>query len=328
MARTKKQKLDAERIRKQFLDTLVFGSLDGADRLVDEILKSGFTAPQIYCDIMTPALYTIGRLWAEGKLSVTEEHRATQIALHQIQRLWSLPYAARSVGRRVMVATVKGEEHFLGAMIVADYFRRAGWAVDFMGPNVPSEDLLRFVTRSFTHVLALSVTIQSHLPELRRLLREVRRLPEALKVIVGGGAVQEKSKVARRLDVDGLARDASDAVRLAEKLTGLERKAASFDVLLERVGHGVCESRAKRGWSQQKLADRAGLDRTYISAVEHGKQNVTLGALFKLAGALELSIDQLMDDPRNQSSIETVSESGARLRRRATLGQKRGGTEK
>jgi transcriptional regulator with XRE-family HTH domain len=39
---------------------------------------------------------------------------------------------------------------------------------------------------------------------------------------------------------------------------------------------------------------RAELDRTYVSAVERGRQNLTLGAIMKLAGALETSLDDLL----------------------------------
>jgi transcriptional regulator with XRE-family HTH domain len=53
----------------------------------------------------------------------------------------------------------------------------------------------------------------------------------------------------------------------------------------ERLGHRVQELRSARGWTQQQL-DEAGLDRTYISGLEHGKQNPTIGALLRLATAL------------------------------------------
>jgi transcriptional regulator with XRE-family HTH domain len=52
--------------------------------------------------------------------------------------------------------------------------------------------------------------------------------------------------------------------------------------------------RAARGWTQQDLAQAAGLDRTYISGVEHGKQNPTIGALLRLATALGAPLDRLV----------------------------------
>ena len=65
---------------------------------------------------------------------------------------------------------------------------------------------------------------------------------------------------------------------------------------LANLGQTVQELRKDLGWNQQRLADLADLDRTYISAVEHGKQNLTLGAIVKLADALGVELGRLMSD--------------------------------
>jgi transcriptional regulator with XRE-family HTH domain len=56
----------------------------------------------------------------------------------------------------------------------------------------------------------------------------------------------------------------------------------------------VQEIRSGKGWTQQQLAESAGLDRTYISGLEHGKQNPTLGALLRLARALDVPLERLI----------------------------------
>jgi transcriptional regulator with XRE-family HTH domain len=52
--------------------------------------------------------------------------------------------------------------------------------------------------------------------------------------------------------------------------------------------------RKARGWSQEELAHRAGLDRTYISSLERRKYVPTLDVLDKLAGALDVEPAQLI----------------------------------
>jgi transcriptional regulator with XRE-family HTH domain len=44
--------------------------------------------------------------------------------------------------------------------------------------------------------------------------------------------------------------------------------------------------RNSTGLSQEELADRAGLHRTYVSSVERGERNITLRTIFVLAKAL------------------------------------------
>ncbi|WP_238321656.1 helix-turn-helix domain-containing protein [Halocynthiibacter namhaensis] len=41
--------------------------------------------------------------------------------------------------------------------------------------------------------------------------------------------------------------------------------------------------RAERGWSQEKLAEEAGLNRTYLSAVERSEQNMSIDNLHRVA---------------------------------------------
>ena len=53
--------------------------------------------------------------------------------------------------------------------------------------------------------------------------------------------------------------------------------------------------RLSAGLSQEELADRAGLHRTYISSVERAQRNVSLENLFKIAHGLEVSPQALVD---------------------------------
>ena len=52
--------------------------------------------------------------------------------------------------------------------------------------------------------------------------------------------------------------------------------------------------RAEKGLSQEELADRSGLHRTYIGSVERGERNVTLSSLELIASALDVDILTLL----------------------------------
>ncbi len=53
--------------------------------------------------------------------------------------------------------------------------------------------------------------------------------------------------------------------------------------------------RATLGWSQERLAAEANLNRTYLSAVEREEQNISLDNIHKLAAALDLDACHLID---------------------------------
>ena len=61
-----------------------------------------------------------------------------------------------------------------------------------------------------------------------------------------------------------------------------------------RVGRNMKRLREVRGWSQEELADRAGIHRTYVSGVERGVRNPTVTVLEKLAIALGAALLDLV----------------------------------
>lgn len=59
-------------------------------------------------------------------------------------------------------------------------------------------------------------------------------------------------------------------------------------------GQKLRKIRKKQRISQERLAERAGLHRTYVSSVERGERNVSLSTIEKFAHALGVKMSQLM----------------------------------
>lgn len=64
--------------------------------------------------------------------------------------------------------------------------------------------------------------------------------------------------------------------------------------ILKEFGQRVRHERLKRGFSQEELAEKAGLHRTYIGMIERAEKNITLINIEKVANALEMSADELL----------------------------------
>jgi transcriptional regulator with XRE-family HTH domain len=64
--------------------------------------------------------------------------------------------------------------------------------------------------------------------------------------------------------------------------------------ILSQFGDRVREARRDRGFSQELLAERSGLHRTYIGTVERGERNPALVNLVRIADALEIDVSSLM----------------------------------
>ena len=66
-------------------------------------------------------------------------------------------------------------------------------------------------------------------------------------------------------------------------------------MIQEKVGRRIRELRGQLGISQEELAARASLDRTYITSVERGKRNISIVNLEKLSNALEVPLKVFFD---------------------------------
>lgn len=63
----------------------------------------------------------------------------------------------------------------------------------------------------------------------------------------------------------------------------------------QRLAVNIVRLRKEKGWSQEELADRAGLHRTYISAVERCVRNPTITVVAKIAEALGAQAGALLN---------------------------------
>jgi transcriptional regulator with XRE-family HTH domain len=60
------------------------------------------------------------------------------------------------------------------------------------------------------------------------------------------------------------------------------------------LGENIREHRRKLKWSQEKLAEKADLHHNYIGDIERGEENVSVDALMRIAGAMKVSLCDLV----------------------------------
>jgi transcriptional regulator with XRE-family HTH domain len=67
------------------------------------------------------------------------------------------------------------------------------------------------------------------------------------------------------------------------------------DALYRAFGLRVRQLREARGWTQERLAADAGLDRSYVAGIETGLRNPSLMAIAKLSDGFNLTLAELFD---------------------------------
>lgn len=67
-------------------------------------------------------------------------------------------------------------------------------------------------------------------------------------------------------------------------------------MIIEEIGNRIKEIRSQKGISQEKLALKAELDRTYVAGVENGKRNPSIKSLAKIINALDINFGYFFKD--------------------------------
>jgi DNA-binding transcriptional MerR regulator/methylmalonyl-CoA mutase cobalamin-binding subunit len=147
-----------------------------------------------FLDPFVPALMrNIGDAWVAGELSIAEEHLASRVVKALIlETVRTAPMPAGAP--RVLVATPSGDLHAVGAAMVAATATIEGWAVTYLGVDVPAADIVRAAASCGARIVALSAVYSGDTPRLTAELRAVReQLPASVPLVLGGAAAAAAS---------------------------------------------------------------------------------------------------------------------------------------
>lgn len=188
-----------------------------AQGLVDRILHSGHDYSDLGVHLIQPAMYQVGQLWQQNRITVAQEHLATAVTQNVLVRAYMQAEFAAGNGRKALFACVEGNQHSLGLRMLADNFEIHGWEVAYLGADVPTADLVRHVDDWRPDLLALSISLPRQIAAARAAIDRLRGelAGRAPAILVGGLTTNASTQLWRGLGADGWAADAIDALRQA-----------------------------------------------------------------------------------------------------------------
>ena len=189
---------------------------------VEALMAGGVTVETIYLHLLAPAARRLGAWWDEDAcdfVDVTMGLWRCQEIVHALSAL--IPGAAPVAGaeRRALFAPAPGEQHGFGALMVEEFFRRAGWQT-WSVPALDADELVALVAGRAFDIVGLTVSVERHVEALRHSIAAVRRAsrnPDII-VLVGGRVFTETPALAVDIGADGTAADGALAVALADSL--------------------------------------------------------------------------------------------------------------
>lgn len=204
---------------KAYLEALLRGERHVACRLVLESIASGASVKDIYLYVFQASQYEIGRLWQLNRLSVAQEHYCTAATQLIMSQLYPHIFATEKNGRKLVATCVSGDLHEIGVRMVSDFFEMEGWDTFYLGANVPARSIVQMLTEHRADVLAVSATMTFHVRAVKELIDAVRASEDCAttKILVGGYPFNVAPELWRRVGADAGARDASEAIALANQ---------------------------------------------------------------------------------------------------------------
>ncbi len=123
-----------------------------------------------------------------------------------------------SIEGKIVIGSLKGNIYGLGKDLVAAVLESAGFEVVDLGVDVSPEAFVDAAVKEKADVIAISISADESIPFLKAVVEILRKrnLRNAIKVVVGGKAVSEKTR--KDYGVDAYARDAGDCVKKIQAL--------------------------------------------------------------------------------------------------------------
>ncbi|MEO8878794.1 MAG: cobalamin-dependent protein [Gemmatimonadaceae bacterium] len=183
---------------------------------LDEALRRAAVVmgmPAFLETVAAPLLRRVGDEWHAGRLSPAHEHLVTS-SLHDIVMAMMRAFTNRPGAPTVLVATVAGERHVIGASLVAAAAALEGWNVLYLGGNLPAAELAASAIAASASLVAVSIVYVDDGESIMREMRELReRIPGDITLLAGGAGA---AILSRELSSIGVRVEASVSGLLAE----------------------------------------------------------------------------------------------------------------
>ena len=173
---------------KKYLEYLLAGKRRDAALLCREYHQKQNNIRDLYDVVIKPALYEVGQLWEQNKISVAAEHLSTAITEGILNEFYPEIIPQEYNGKKVVLTCVTNEEHQVGIKMVADIFELHGWESYFLGIGGPVSEVISFIHDIKPHCIAISLTVYFNHKTLSEMINTLKITFPDIPIIVGGQA--------------------------------------------------------------------------------------------------------------------------------------------
>jgi len=207
---------------ESFVEVLADLKEEEAIRIAKERLEAGEDPLKLVEDCRE-AMKIVGKRFEEGTYFIADLIMAGEI-LKKITEMIKpkLKKAKVKYLGKVVIGTVEGDIHDIGKNIVISMLEANGFEVIDLGVDVPPQKFVEAIRKFNPQVVGMSGLLTLAFDSMKRTVEAIKEagLRDKVKIIIGGGTVDEKVK--EYVGADAYGRDPVIAVSLAKKWVGGE----------------------------------------------------------------------------------------------------------
>ena len=178
----------------ELVNLLFRGDLDAAQEAYRR--EAGSSGPaELASRLIEPALIDVGERWYRRECQVYQERFASSFFIRKLERMIDEATLDNPRPlRRILLATVQGDRHRGGGLMIGLMLELAGWRALFLGVDLPVRELQRAVDALAPDAMGLSFVLSRNINKRFSELDRIQGLP----IFVGGRSILNYQGLARR----------------------------------------------------------------------------------------------------------------------------------
>jgi methanogenic corrinoid protein MtbC1 len=192
------QEIPPSRLADQLYQALVVHHEETEANEILQQAHSLYDLTTVCIDIITACLIKVGESWHRGDLRITEEHYASRYLQGKLVSLFQA-FPNRRGAASIIMGCAPNELHEIGILMLAVMLRHEGYQVEYLGADVPLEDLVDYARQEKPDMICLSATSKENALTFAKLESQLKTIRPAPVFGYGGMAFNVDPSLIERI---------------------------------------------------------------------------------------------------------------------------------
>jgi len=176
-----------------------------------------YDLPTYILKTLIPALVEIGNAWYNGEITVTTEHFGSAYIRGNLLSIFQA-FPSRTSAPFILVGCAPTELHEIGSLMLAVMLRSEGFRVEYLGPDLPLDDLVDYAKFEHPAMVVMAATSLESAELIDHLQEKLAKIKPAPLLGFGGSAFNQKPELVEKINGKFLGLTLDSAVETVKEL--------------------------------------------------------------------------------------------------------------